>query len=128
MMTCSSPGWLAHDRTRELCTQSSPPGTALESSRGYWNSPAAHTTNRVRSVAACAPSAPPVATCTSKAPSTRSIWSTSVRSLTSSFASVASAFKYSAYCVPDGCCACSENAGDVPWAMELRSNDPVQPC
>tara|TARA_B110001469_G_C9517784_1_gene257814 strand:- start:82 stop:300 length:219 start_codon:yes stop_codon:yes gene_type:complete len=51
-----------------------------------------------------------------------------VRSLTSSFASVASTFKYSAYCVPDGCCVCSENAGDVPWAMEFRSNEPVQPC
>ena len=51
MSTKSSPGWSAHERTRELCTQCSAPATLPELfSRGYWNSPAAHTTYRAVSL------------------------------------------------------------------------------
>ena len=39
---------LAHERTRELCRHSSDPARAPEhSQRGYWYSPAAHTTYRL---------------------------------------------------------------------------------
>ena len=59
MTTKSSPGRLAHDCTRELCMQSSVPGTApeLAAFAGYWNSPAAHTTYRAASVSV-APAGP----------------------------------------------------------------------
>ena len=36
--------------------------------------------------------------------------------------------RYSAYCVPVGCSAWSEYAGDVPCATELRSKELVHPC
>lgn len=54
MITKSSPGSLTHDRTCELCRQSSVPTMLQELTFGYWNSPAAHTTYRAVSFSVAA--------------------------------------------------------------------------
>mmetsp|Transcript_42766 Transcript_42766/g.137861 ORF Transcript_42766/g.137861 Transcript_42766/m.137861 type:complete len:202 (+) Transcript_42766:356-961(+) len=130
MTTKSSPGSSFQLRTSELCRQSSQPGKRGPLARGYWNSPAAQTTYRLRrTVRSPPPSSPAGPTSTSKLPSGRRLTaSTSVPVRTASFARSASARRYRAYCSPVGCSACSVNAGDVPYTTLLRSKDFVQPC